>query len=562
MNIRTKFQMVTFIIPIVLIGSIAAYCYLVVVPHYSQIETARVGERMDRVRNMYDYMASNLDFMNWDWASWDDMYEYVESRDQEFIDSNYVPGSFINNGVNIMLIVDLDGNMIFGRQFDFETGLEVPISNELLSLVTECCMYNTSGTVILEDKVGLFSSRPILTSTDEGPERGSHIMVRIIDEACVEELSLLTQQNVTIGLVDEPLTWDVVIEVKNEDTIEVSSLLPDNHDQNVAQISFDYDRSLFQMGTDNMWMLLGYLLVFAIVFIGISHYLANVLVLSRLSKLNNKLQELSDQINTGQRLGDEGEDEIGSVSRNINRLLDRIEAAQIVEAEQRESIEEIRRNHYLDLIDSVRKISHLLNNEMTKPLSSAKNVAYMLRQEDNTELADVLESSLSQGEKIVYELSSLTTMSEVRKTVTDLSEIIDAAIISTPKPNNITFEKRIDDEFLALMLDGAKMTRVFENIILNSVEAMPRGGTVTISSRDSDEGIIVEIKDSGEGLSDDDMENLFTPFYTSKQDAIGFGLVYAKQVVEAHGGTITIQSIKDEGTTVSVYLPRGSNGSA
>lgn len=555
MNIRTKFQLVTFVIPILLIGSITAYCYLVVIPEYSSVELERVEERMDHVRTIYSYMADNLDTMNWDWASWDDMYEYVDDPYVEFIESNYVPGTFMVNQINIMIISDTGGNIVWGRHVDLATGEDKVIPTDLLDHLSDGCIFNNSGTLILDDFVGIFSSRPILTSNDEGPSRGSHVMIRQIDSNFTEELSVLSQQNVSINILEGPITWDLVIEPE-EKHMKASSLLPDNHGHNVAQLTFSYERSLFQKGAQNMRSLLVYLVVYGVVFIGISHYLAERLVLGRLTKLSEDLEGLSDAADPSMRLTEEGEDEVGTVTRNVNQLLNRIEAAQINETEQRNHIEDIRREHYTDLIESVRKISDLLNNEMTKPLSSAKNVAYMLRQEGNTELADVLENSLGQGERIVFELASLTSMSEVRKTVIDLNEILEAASLSVPKPNNIKYEMNLGDEFHALTLDGAKMTRVFENILANAVEAMPRGGTVRLSVENRIEGVDVLIEDTGVGMSVEEMESLFQPFYTNKKDAIGFGLVYAKQVVEAHGGTITVESVKGTGTKVLVHIPK------
>ena len=104
MNIRTKFQLVVLIIPVLLISSIAGYCYFVLIPEYSAIEVSRVEDRMNQVQAIYGYMVENLDTVNWDWASWDDMYNYVGDPDKSFIDSNYVPGAFIDNKIHIMLI--------------------------------------------------------------------------------------------------------------------------------------------------------------------------------------------------------------------------------------------------------------------------------------------------------------------------------------------------------------------------------------------------------------------------------------------------------------------------
>ena len=556
MNIRTKFQLVVLLIPVLLISSIAGYCYLVLIPEYRQVEVSRVVDKMDHVRDIYEYMIENLDSVNWDWASWDAMYEYVNNPNQTFIESNYVVGSFIDNKIHIMIITDVDGKILFGKYVDLETYETKDIHSEIFDHLRENCLYNSSGTLILDDFVAIYSGRPILASNGEGPALGSHIMIRIIDSYFTEELSLLTQQNVQFEVVEDPLSWDIIIATQSEDLMKASSLIIDNHNQNTIQVSLLYERSIFQRSTQNMQALIIYLIIFGTVFIGISHYLAEVLVLRRLTVLSNELGSLSGKADPTLRISEAGDDEIGEVTKNVNRLLNRLEAAQIVESLQRDKIEEIRQEHYLDLIDSVKKISERLNNDMTKPLSSAKNVAYLLRQDGNNELAEMLESSLNQGERVVFELSSMISISEVRKTVSDLNEVLESAVLSVPKPNNITIETKLGETFLAVLLDVSKMTRVFENIITNAIESMPRGGIIIITTEQDESGVSIHINDTGKGMSFEEQDNLFKPFYTNKKDSIGFGLVYAKQVVEGHNGSISITSEKGEGTTVSIFIPR------
>lgn len=311
MNIRNKFQLVVMIIPVLLISSIAGYCYLVLIPEYSAVEVSRVEDRMDHVRAIYDHMIESLDRLNWDWASWDDMYEYVESPQQDFIESNYVHGTFIDNKINIMLILDMDGNLVFSRYIDFVSGEESAIPGDLLDHARDGCLYNSSGTLVLDDFMAIYSSRPILTSTDEGTPRGSHIMLRIIDSSFTEEISFLSQQNLRFERVETPLNWDVVINAENDDLMKASSLVADNHGLNTVQISLLYERSLFQKEIQNMFSLLVYLVFFAILFIGVSHYLAEVLVLKRLTVLTRELDSLSGKADPSLRLTDAGDDEIG-----------------------------------------------------------------------------------------------------------------------------------------------------------------------------------------------------------------------------------------------------------
>ena len=559
MNIRTRFQLIVFLIPVILVGSIAAMSALVIIPEYSRVESAEVVDEMSHVENLLYYMLDSLDTTNWDWSSWDDMYVYMADRDPGFIDSNYVNGTFIDSEINIMVIVDTSGEVVFGRYYDLETEDEVSFPGDLVGLIADNSLVNTSGFLVLDDLFLMYSSRHILTSFDEGPSMGSHLMAKVLDDEFATQLSFLSRNDVQFMVSAEPQEAGLVVRTKDDDYLTASKLIEDTTETNRLSLFLRYDRTSFTKGTDRLWALLVYLGLFGIFFIAVSHYITDKLVLIRLSNLSKNLEEMVEIPNLSMRLPPEGTDEIGLVSSNVNKLLGSLEEARKKELSQRDLTEEIRKNHYSDLIDSVKNISDLLNYEIVRPLNSLRNVAFVLREEDNLQLAEIIESSLVNADKSLYELSNLTFMGELRRTVTDVNEIIGAAVHRTLMPNNITVKTESSEEFIVQQLDASKMTRVYENVIKNAVESMPGGGVLSINVVSSENEISVSINDTGRGMSAEELGDLFQPFYTNKENAIGFGLVYARQVVEAHSGSITISSEKGKGTSVTVTIPRISS---
>jgi signal transduction histidine kinase len=487
------------------------------------------------------------------------MYDYMADGDPGFIESNYVNGTFIDSEINIMVMAEASGEVVFGMYFDLVTEEVLPLPGGLVDLIADNSLVNTSGFLVLDDLILMYSSRHILTSLDEGPSRGSHLMTKVLDDEFAVKFSGLTQNDVQLMVSDEPQEAVLVIKTNTGDIIIASKLIEDVTGTNLLSVLLRYDRSAFSKGIDNLWGLLIYLGAFGIVFIFLAHYLTDRLVLSRLSALSDNLEEMVENTDLRMRLPPEGTDEIGLVSSNVNKLLGSLEEAREKELSQRDLTEEIRKNHYSDLIDSVKNISDLLNYEIVRPLNSLRNVAFVLREEDNLQLAQIIESSLKNADKSLYELSNLTFMGELRRTVTDVNEIIGAAVHHTLMPNNITVNVESSNEFIVQQLDASKMTRVYENIIKNAVESMPGGGVLSINVVSSENEISVSINDTGRGMSEEELGDLFQPFYTNKENAIGFGLVYARQVVEAHSGSITISSEKGKGTSVTVTIPRISS---
>lgn len=105
------------------------------------------------------------------------------------------------------------------------------------------------------------------------------------------------------------------------------------------------------------------------------------------------------------------------------------------------------------------------------------------------------------------------------------------------------------------MFDEASMRGALMNIMLNAIEAMPRGGVLSIKVEQTDETLRLEIADTGPGINEEQAKKIFEPFYTTKAQGLGLGMPYARKIIEQHGGTISLTSQLGEGTTISIVIP-------
>jgi signal transduction histidine kinase len=117
-------------------------------------------------------------------------------------------------------------------------------------------------------------------------------------------------------------------------------------------------------------------------------------------------------------------------------------------------------------------------------------------------------------------------------------------------------------EFQALpiiLMDREQMKQVALNLLLNAVQAMPKGGTLTLRGRNSEDGqwIRISIQDSGMGIPGEDMNKLFDPFFTTKEGGVGLGLSITHRIIDQHHGKIEVESTPGEGTLFTVWLPIG-----
>jgi len=102
--------------------------------------------------------------------------------------------------------------------------------------------------------------------------------------------------------------------------------------------------------------------------------------------------------------------------------------------------------------------------------------------------------------------------------------------------------------------------RAFQNLVLNAMDAMPAGGTLTLRTSDRGETVRIEVVDTGKGLTPEECSRLFTPYYTTKHQGTGLGLAIVQSVVSDHHGTISVSSEENRGTTFQIDLPKHQAG--
>jgi signal transduction histidine kinase len=105
-----------------------------------------------------------------------------------------------------------------------------------------------------------------------------------------------------------------------------------------------------------------------------------------------------------------------------------------------------------------------------------------------------------------------------------------------------------------VMADPEKMTRVLRNLTLNAIDAMPQGGVLTIRTMPHESGVRLEVADTGQGLTPEECERLFTPYYTTKTHGTGLGLAIVQSVVSDHHGRISVESQPGKGTAFRIDL--------
>ena len=139
-----------------------------------------------------------------------------------------------------------------------------------------------------------------------------------------------------------------------------------------------------------------------------------------------------------------------------------------------------------------------------------------------------------------------------------LAEASLAMVRVSAEEAGVSLKTAIPEDLPPAVADPQRLQQVIVNLVQNAVQATPAGGTVTVDAYPCNEEMALEVKDTGAGISPENMKNIFKPFFTTKHIGTGLGLSIVQRIVNAHGGRIEVGASAPQGTTFTVYLPRHS----
>ena len=149
---------------------------------------------------------------------------------------------------------------------------------------------------------------------------------------------------------------------------------------------------------------------------------------------------------------------------------------------------------------------------------------------------------------------NLTVRSEnLNVMINDVLDLVQPQIAA----NKIEVRLSLEQQSVYVRVDQSSMRGALLNLILNAIEAMPAGGTLSIAVNQTGDTVRLDLTDTGRGIEDEEARKIFEPFYTTKAQGLGLGMPYAKKIIDQHGGTISLSSRLGVGTTISLTLHAG-----
>ena len=242
------------------------------------------------------------------------------------------------------------------------------------------------------------------------------------------------------------------------------------------------------------------------------------------------------------------------LTHHVSSALDRLKRVDSLERLVKERTEEL-----LDVewMMAAGRVAATMAHDLRSPLQTIKNTLFLLKRspQNASSLLERLDRAVDRTNGLLEEFRSKTRQEPLRVKETDLAALIRTTTGEAAIPEHVEVRLQLGAGLEAVTMDPTRVHRVLDNLITNAVEAMHEGGNLTVTAEKENNRTVIKVSDTGVGIPDEAMANLFKPFQTTKKGGLGLGLAYCKRAVEDHGGTITVESKVGEGTTFTISLP-------
>ncbi len=250
----------------------------------------------------------------------------------------------------------------------------------------------------------------------------------------------------------------------------------------------------------------------------------------------------------------QAEDEIRKLNEDLDAKVKQ-RTQQLLEAQ-----DELLRKGKLAVLGQV---AGSVGHELRNPLGVMSNAVYFLQtvlsdaDETTREYLNIIKNEITSSERIVSDLLDSVRTKPPQAEAVGVAELIEQTLNKLSIPAAVTLKLDIPSTLPPLRVDALQIHQVLRNLISNGVEAMPQGGTLEIRAvaDEAAKKITVSVRDSGVGMTAEQLGKLFQPLFTTKARGIGLGLVVVKNLTEANGGTVQVASEADKGTLFAVTLP-------
>lgn len=562
MRLLRKTAIIIVIITAVVFSSISGITNALLTARFAQLEKQNVDQNVQRTINALSDDLVALERTDNEWASSDAAYQFVQSpqQGQAYIQSNLLDSDLINLRISLVVYFNETNNVVYSEALDSNNlGIRVPQGTlEAIEANPELWNHTTlysdiEGIMSTPEGLLMVASDPILTSQSLGPIMGALVMGRYINDVEVAYLSGMLRlplviQNLTSSQLPTDFQKALSLMSGNETCVQPLSAdlvggyatMNDLSGNPVLILRVELPRDIYSEGQQDIFYLSLALGLVCIVFGSAIMLLMETVVLTPLAGLDKEVRSIRQDPKGSKRLRLKGNDELASLGASVNRMLAALEQSQ--------------------RLATIGELTTAIANDLRNPLQGISAAAYYLKtkmsstaDEKTAKMLALIEKDINYSDRIVCQLLEYSGSIWIEFCDTTSQVIVDGALSLVRVPERVQVVNETQSG-LKIRVDKQKITAVFVHLIENAVDAMPEGGVLRIESMSLNDDVIFRFSDTGVGMSQELLCKIWNPLFTTKASGMGLSLATCKRIVEAHGGSISVQSTLGKGSTFTVRI--------
>ncbi len=337
MSLRDKTLLV--LVPCVLVMVVAQYvvCHLQIMPRFEHLERQDARHHMATIQRALDERVGSIGRLCKDWAFWNDTYEFVEDRNQAYLDSTCTSSIFCQAGLNVVHYYDAQGKLVWGSNIDTTTGKAIAIEGlppegfppDSPLVHHESASDSAVGLIRVGNQVMLIAAYPILTSDAEGPVRGSMVQGRLLNEAerqwlreqSEEKLSVLVIPRADSADENSPPDHDMSFVEVSRDLLLISSSIDGLDGAPILTLELALPREITSEGRNAIWHETSTITIVCLVLVTIAGWGLRYFLLRPVQDITEYAVALRRGVPPSKTLDTQRQDEVGVLSTEFDRLL-------------------------------------------------------------------------------------------------------------------------------------------------------------------------------------------------------------------------------------------------
>ncbi|MFN8390958.1 MAG: CHASE4 domain-containing protein [Bdellovibrionota bacterium] len=592
MRLRNKILLVVGLTLFALGAGFQLILHEVLSNHFAALEKKAMSRDVQRVEKTILENIDQLSVKASDWARWDDSYNFLESKDETFVESNLTQNSLENLRIDDIVFYDAQGKYFYsaGERIGDADG-KTAIRRGLLEILNQSPSVNRlsgagdsrMGLIVTNDQVSLIAALPILPTDGNGAVRGTIIFSKPLDAQLTEKISSVAEVKLNLIRADHakadpeisPIASrlrgpkDIQILPSDERTIHGYGMLQDVFGKPAIFVQTIEPRSLYQQGQITLRFLLIGLLISSAIVLSVLLLFIDRLVISRLGLLSKEIADMGERSGAERRVTVNGTDELSSTAQEINSMLDAIGRyeAQLEQAKQAAEAANAARARF------VANISHEVRTPVNGILGLTQVLQTIEQSPDKLEYLGMIKASSTSLVGILNDVLDFSKMEAGKLDFENIPFSVSQVIKESLQMISVRAQQRgleilaeVDPHIPPKLLgDPHRIRQVLLNLANNAMKFTEEGLIAVSATLDELAGdrfsIHWTVTDSGIGMNESALSKIFDAFVQAegstarKYGGTGLGLTICKQIVEALGGRIWAESTVGVGTSFHFVTP-------